>query len=92
MKNKRPGFLLVEALLALSISLAILLSLTYFVQQHYQLLREWEWRTNAHKLMLQSLQAELPEEVTLRGDSYHLQTKSDQIEVSVRGHQFTVNW
>lgn len=91
MKLKHKGFVLVESLTSLAISLLIIFMLTYCVSEQFKLLDGWEQRVNAHKIILLHLSnPNLPAVMIIKGQKYYFQQTKNNYQVSVRNNVYQV--
>lgn len=87
LKNKRSGFILLESLVSLAISLLIIFTLTICVSEQFKLLNQWEHRVTAHKIIWLHLKSPaVRDPVIVKNEKYYFQQKGDLYQVIV-GHE-----
>jgi hypothetical protein len=76
LKLQHKGFVLLESLTAFTISLMIILTLTYCVNEQFKLLNRWEEQVNADKIVLLNLKNDnIPNPLIIEGQKYFFQEK-----------------
>jgi len=95
LRKKHEGFILVESLTAFAISLMIILTLSYCVNEQFSLLNHWEERVNADKIILLHLKVEgdiaennIPNPLTIKGQKYLFSKKKNSYQVTVNNHVY----
>lgn len=89
--RRRSGFILVEALTSLTISLMIIFMLSICVSEQFKLINEWEQRVNAHKIILLHLKnKDIPNQVTIKNRIYNYQQIGNVYQVKVNNHVYQV--
>lgn len=84
LRARRNGVVLLESLTALTISLMIILTLTYCVSEQFKLLNNWEQRVNAHKVILLHLQNKnIPDPIIIRNQEYYFFHDQNKYQVKV---------
>lgn len=82
--KKREGFVLIESITAFAISILIISTLTYCVNEQFKLLNQWEQRVNAHKIILMNLEKNnFPKVVTIKNKQYSFKENQSGYQVSV---------
>ncbi|CAJ1196634.1 hypothetical protein CPR19092_LGOLGGFK_01872 [Companilactobacillus paralimentarius] len=89
--RKRSGFILVEALTSLTISLMIIFMLSLCVSEQFKLINQWEQRVNAHKIILLHLEnSHMPDKVMIKNRIYYYQKIENTYQVKVNNHVYQV--
>lgn len=82
--RQHKGFMLIESITALAISLLVVGTLTYCITSQFRILNQWEQRVNAHKMILLHLQQkQIPQTITIKNQKYHFQENINNYQVSV---------
>lgn len=97
MKRRHDGFILIESLTAFAISLMILLTLSYCVNEQFKLINYWEERVNADKIILLHLKnkdnkvaRDFPNKLIIKGQSYHFEQNQNFYQVEVNKHVYKI--
>jgi len=91
LKLKHNGFILIESLTAFSISLLIILTLSYCVNEQFKLLNHWEEQVNADKIVLLHLKNDkVPNPLIIRNQRYYFSKESDFYRVHVNGQDYQI--
>ncbi|GEO58431.1 hypothetical protein [Companilactobacillus bobalius] len=89
--KRHSGFILVEALTSLTISLTIIFMLSLCVSEQFKLINQWEQRVNAHKIILLHLEnSHMPNRVTIKNRIYYYQKIGNTYQVRVNNHVYQV--
>lgn len=87
----REGFVLAESLVALSISVLIIFTLTYCVKEKFKLINHWEERVNAHKIVLLNLQSKnVPNPLIIKDKKYFFETNNNEYRVTVNKNVYQI--
>ncbi|KRK94915.1 hypothetical protein [Companilactobacillus futsaii] len=91
MKQNREGFVLAESLVALSISVLIIFTLTYCVKEEFKVIDHWEERVNAHKIILLNLYSNnVPNPLIIKNKKYFFETINDGYQVTVNKNVYQI--
>lgn len=91
LNKKSEGFVLIEAITSLTISLLIIFTLTYCVNEQFKVLNSWEQRVNAHKIILLHLQdTNMPQKVTVKGQDYYFSQTENKYQVRVNKNVYQI--
>lgn len=91
MKLQHKGFVLLESLTAFTISLMIILTLTYCVNEQFKLLNRWEEQVNADKIVLLNLKNDnIPNPLIIKGQKYFFSRENNLFKVSVNNHVYQI--
>lgn len=97
LKKRHDGFILIESLTAFTISLMIILTLSYCVNEQFKLINYWEERVNADKIILLHIKNKdnritknFPNELIIKGQSYHFKQKQNFYQVEVNKHVYKI--
>ncbi|GEO47839.1 hypothetical protein LKI01_18380 [Companilactobacillus paralimentarius] len=89
--KRHSGFILVEALTSLTISLTIIFMLSLCVSEQFKLINQWEQRVNAHKIILLHLEnSHMPNKVTIKNRIYYYQKIGNTYQVRVNNYVYQV--
>jgi hypothetical protein len=87
----REGFVLAESLVALSISVLIIFTLTYCVKEEFKLINHWEERVNAHKIVLLNLQSKnVPNPLVIKDKKYFFESNNNEYRVTVNKNVYQI--
>ncbi|APX72388.1 hypothetical protein M5C72_04415 [Companilactobacillus allii] len=87
--KSRSGFMLLESLITMSISITILITLSMCVGQQFKILNYWEERVSAHKIMLiHSKTDNMDNEHIVDGKKYFYDNINGRMSVKVNGNIF----
>lgn len=91
LKVQRKGFVLIEAITSLMISVMIIFTLTYCVNEQFHLLSSWEDRVNAHKIILLHLETDnLPNPIMIKNKKYFYEQQDNKYLVKVNGYVYQI--
>ncbi len=91
LKQNREGFVLAESLVALSISVLIIFTLTYCVKEEFKVIDHWEERVNAHKIILLNLYSNnVPNPLIIKNKKYFFETINDGYQVTVNKNVYQI--
>ena len=91
MKKKHEGFILLESLTGFAISLMIILTLSYCVNEQFKLLSHWEEQVNADKIILMHLKSkEIPNILIIKGKEYSFTNTSNSYQVEVNKNVYQI--
>jgi hypothetical protein len=91
LKLQHKGFVLLESLTAFTISLMIILTLTYCVNEQFKLLNRWEEQVNADKIVLLNLKNNnIPNPLIIEGQKYFFSRENNLFKVSVNNHVYQI--
>jgi len=98
LKKRHDGFILIESLTAFAISLMILLTLSYCVNEQFKLINYWEERVNADKIILlhiknkdNSIAKNFPNKLIIKGQSYYFTQSQNIYQVEVNNHVYKIS-
>jgi len=93
LRNKHEGFILLESLTALMISMMIIFTLSLCVSEEFKLLNHWEQRVNAHKIMLLHLgNANLRDPIVIKNQKYYFQQQNNNYQVRVNDNVYQMQF
>ncbi|AYE37774.1 hypothetical protein D1B17_03645 [Companilactobacillus zhachilii] len=82
--TRRKGYLLLESLTALTISILIIFTLNYCINEQFKLLNSWERKVNADKIVLLHLKnKDVPNNLVIKGQEYYFTQLDDYYHVKV---------
>jgi hypothetical protein len=91
LKLKHKGSMLLESLTALAISLLVVFTLTYCVNEQFKLLQTWEEKVNADKIILLHLKNEnVPDILVVKGKKYFFRQRDDLYQVKVNNSVYQI--
>ncbi|WP_338216622.1 hypothetical protein [Companilactobacillus muriivasis] len=91
MKKKHEGFILLESLTGFAISLMIILTLSYCVNEQFKLLSQWEEQVNADKIILMHLKSkEIPNVLIIKGKEYSFTNTSNSYQVEANKNVYQI--
>ncbi|MFC6176992.1 hypothetical protein ACFQAV_09075 [Companilactobacillus huachuanensis] len=97
MKKKHDGFVLIESLTAFAISLMIILTLSYCVNEQFKLINYWEERVNADKIILLHIKNKdnkfarnFPNKLIIKGQSYYFTQNQNFYQVEVNKNVYKI--
>jgi len=83
--------MLLESLTGFAISLMIILTLSYCVNEQFKLLNQWEEQVNADKIILMHLKSkEIPNLLTIKGKEYSFTNTSNSYQVEVNKNVYQI--
>jgi len=93
LKSKRDGFILLESLTALMISIMIIFTLSFCVSEEFKLLNHWEQRVNAHKIMLLHLSnTNLRDPIIIKNQKYYWRKQDNNYQVRVNDNVYQMQF
>lgn len=91
LKRTHEGFVLMESLTALSISVLIIFTLTYCIKEEFELINHWEERVNAHKIILLNLQSKnVPNPLIIKDKKYFFKENNNKYQVMVNHNVYQI--
>jgi hypothetical protein len=91
LRQHREGFVLAESLVALSISVLIIFTLTYCVKEEFKVIDHWEERVNAHKIVLLNLRSHnVPNPLIIKDKKYFFETNNNEYQVTVNKNVYQI--
>ncbi len=91
LKQNHEGFVLAESLVALSVSVLIIFTLTYCVNEEFKVINHWEERVNAHKIVLLNLQSHIvPNPLIIKDKKYFFETNNNEYQVTVNKNVYQI--
>lgn len=89
--KRHDGFVLLESLTAFFISLLILLTLVYCVNEQFNLLNQWEEKVSSDKIILLHLKSDkIPNPLIIKDKKYYFSQESNTYQVKVNGHVYQI--
>jgi len=84
LKHRHDGFILIESISSLAISIMIIFTLTICINEQFKVLTHWEQRVNAHKIILLHLNSkDIPNKIIIKNQAYYFQQKENKYQVTV---------
>lgn len=76
---------------AFSISLMIILTLTYCINEQFKLVNYWEERVNADKIILMNLKSDnIPNPLIIKNQKYYYKSQKNSFQVEVNKHVYEI--
>ncbi|MGQ2375637.1 hypothetical protein [Companilactobacillus zhachilii] len=89
--RRHKGFVLIESLTALFISLLILWTLVYCVNEQFTLLNNWEEKVSSDKIILLHLKSDkIPNPIIIKDKKYYFSQDLNFYQVKVNGHAYKI--
>lgn len=88
---RHKAFILIESLTALAISMLIITTLTYCINEQFKLLDNWEQRVTAHKVIWLNLKSDhIPNPLIVKDKKYYFKKYDNKYQVKVGSNVYQI--